>query len=234
MKTILLQITAFLSFLLLAFAILCTHYVAKGECAAIIYYKPINSVDIFLFMAIGVVWAFISVLICKPSRNVIIFLCVIYLTTSIILCVFGNTLLELRTEHWPHEYHPQPLGSNINYTDADLIGCWERSYYKTSTDSVTFLTPIIEFEKDNIFANGDTTFYYIYHLHNDTLTIHRPNNALQEYKVLIMDVNTFTVKLLSHEIFIVGPYEVSDSIILSFRRVENITVPKMSSFSTNL
>lgn len=68
---------AFLSFLLLAFVILCTHYVAQGECAAIIYYKPINSVDIFLFMAIGVLWAFMSVLIGKPNRSVIIFQCVI-------------------------------------------------------------------------------------------------------------------------------------------------------------
>ncbi|MCM1294807.1 MAG: hypothetical protein NC311_04595 [Muribaculaceae bacterium] len=152
MKAILLQIIAFLSFLLLAFVILCTHYVAKGECAAIIYYRPITSVDIFLFIAIGVVWAFISVFIGKPNRIVTIFIWGIYLTITIFLCIFGNDLLELRTEHWPHEYHPQPIGSNTNYkyTYEDLVGYWERSDNMASTDSVTFIAPIIEFDEENI------------------------------------------------------------------------------------
>lgn len=143
--------------------------------------------------------------------------------------IFGNHLLEMLTIHWPHECHPQPIEQIVenNYSDKDLLGCWERTYYEASSDSVTFLSPLIEFMEDNMFANGDTIFYYTYYLHHDTLTIHRPNNALQEYKVLGLTKNDFTVKLFSHEIFIDGPSDISDSVTLHYKRIPDTDVAKM-------
>lgn len=230
------QISIFIIFMIIVDNILSSHYVAIGECASITYYKPLVLCDRLLFIVIGITALFISIKIAKPSKYYIILLSVIYTVLIVSYSIFGNQLLGMIIKDWPHEYRPHSIGSDniAHYTDNDLVGFWERIYCEESSDSVTFLTPAIEFDNDNIFANGDTTYDYTYYVHHDTLTIHRPNNAIQEYKILVVGTNTLIVKLLLHEIFVDGFYEVSDSIIISFRRVDNITVPKKSPFSTNL
>lgn len=226
MKSILLKVMIFLSFILLALFILSTHYVGIGECAAIVYYKPLTITDRCIFIVIALVGMLVSLLICKQKKKGIFILGSIYFVITLGLCVYGNQLLERRTIYWPHEYNPKPINNDdiVIYTDKDLMGCWERVSYKASSDSVTFLSPLIEFMDDNMFANGDTLFYYTYHLHHDTLTIHRPNNTLQEYKVLGLTKNDFTVKLLSHEIFVYQPSDISDSVTLHYKRTADTDV----------
>lgn len=235
-RTGLIQFSVLIFCLIIMHIFLESHYVAVGECAAISYYKPLAHWDRLLFIVIGITALFISIKIAKPSKYYIILLSVIYTVIIVSYSIFGNQLLGMTIKDWPHEYRPHSIGSDniAHYTDNDLVGFWERIYCEESSDSVTFLAPAIEFDNDNIFANGDPTYDYTYYVHHDTLTIHRPNNAIQEYKILVVGTNTLIVKLLLHEIFVDGFYEVSDSIIISFRRVDNITVPKKSPFSTNL
>lgn len=201
-------------------------YVFIGECAAITCYKPLTMWDRIVFVAIGIIGLLITMKLTTPKREVSILLSGLYTALVVAFSIFGNHLLEMPIEHWPHKYYPQPIdkATEINYCDKDLLGCWERTCYEASTDSVTFFSPLIEFMDDNMFDNGDTLFYYTYYLHHDTLTIHRPNNALQKYKVLGLTRDDFTVKLHSHEIFIDGPSDISDSITLHYKRLPNTYV----------
>ncbi len=230
MKRIFGLVIIFISFLLLESYILGRHYVAIGECTEITYYKPLTLWDRIVFVAISVIALIVSIKLTKPKRVGTILLSVIYIVQTVAFSIFGDHLLEMPTKRWTQEYHLQPMESKveINYSDKFLFGCWKRTYYEPSADSVTFLSPLIEFSDDNMFANGDTMFYYTYHLQQDTLTIHRPNNGYQEYKVLRLTRSDFTVKLISDEIFDIGPIGICDSITLSFKRVPITHVAKFS------
>lgn len=228
-KAIMLRICILVLCIVIMFVLLDEKYVWIGECASICYYNPLTMWDRIVFAVIGIVGLLVTIKLTKPKRVGTILLSGLYVVIIIAFSIFGNQLMEMPTEHWPHEYHPQPIAkaAEINYSDKYLVGCWERTYYEASTDSVTFLSPLVEFSDDNMFANGDTLFYYTYHLQHDTLTIHRPNNAMQEYKILRLTSCDFTVKLIYDELFsYFGPSEITDSVTISFKRVPNTYVAK--------
>lgn len=52
-KSIPLIVIILFSFFLMTFLILNTHYVAIGECVAIVYYIPLTAMDKLLFVIIG-------------------------------------------------------------------------------------------------------------------------------------------------------------------------------------
>lgn len=108
-KSITLVVIILISFIFLAFVILTSHYVSIGDCAVVVYYKPLTAIDRLLFVIIGFIGLLTSIKISKPNMLFIILLIGVYLAFTFILCVLGDELLELRTEYWPHEYHPQPL-----------------------------------------------------------------------------------------------------------------------------
>lgn len=89
--------------------ILSYKYISEGDCAAIVYYEPLTIWDRVIFMAIGIVGLLASVKLTKPNRISTILLSGLFLAISLSFCIFGNQLLEMRTEYWPHEYHPQPI-----------------------------------------------------------------------------------------------------------------------------
>lgn len=88
---------------------LCRKYITEGECAAITYYTPLTIWDRIIYVAISLIGLLISIKINKPTKAGLFLLSVIYLAISIIFSLFGNQILEMRTEQWPHEYHVQPL-----------------------------------------------------------------------------------------------------------------------------
>lgn len=106
---ILLLISILILYLIIMEIIISSHYVAIGECASITYYKPLVLCDRLLFIVIGITALFISIKIAKPSKYCIILLSVIYTVFIVSYSIFGNQLLGMITEDWPHEYHPQPL-----------------------------------------------------------------------------------------------------------------------------
>lgn len=121
-KSLTLIIIILFAFSFCAFLILNAHYVAVGECAAIVYYKPLTIWDRIVFVVIGIACIIFSVKAVKPKRASMIVLCGAYIAIISVFSIFGNQLLEMRKEYWPHEYHPQPIDSTQGtiFHDKDL------------------------------------------------------------------------------------------------------------------
>lgn len=86
-----------------------SHYLWFGECAAIAYYKPLTITDRVLLCIVGTISLLVSIKITKPRRLGIIILCGLYFVCTIGLCLYGNDILGMRKEYWPHEYHVQSI-----------------------------------------------------------------------------------------------------------------------------
>lgn len=120
-KTIILASAILLICLALIGILLDKKYATVGDCAEIVYYKPLTMWDRIVFAVIGIIGLSISLKLAKPKRVGTILLSGLYTAIIIAFSIFGNQLLEMRTEHWPHEYHPQPIENKIEKYFSDTI-----------------------------------------------------------------------------------------------------------------
>lgn len=91
--------------------ILSSHYVAFGECAARVYYKPLSVTDYILFPIVGIAFVFISLRYIRTNKAVRYIEVSIYSIIMMFILVFGNEILASRTIDWPETYQVQPIES---------------------------------------------------------------------------------------------------------------------------
>lgn len=88
-----------------------SHYVAFGECAARLYYKPLDVTDYILLLIVGIVLLSISLRYIRTNKAVRYIEVSIYSIIMMFILVFGNEILASRTIDWPETYKVQPLES---------------------------------------------------------------------------------------------------------------------------
>ncbi len=81
-----------------------SHYVALGDCAARVYYKPLDVTDYILFPIVGIACVFISLRYIRTNKAVRYIEVAIYSIIIMFILVFGNEILASRTIDWPETY----------------------------------------------------------------------------------------------------------------------------------
>lgn len=112
MKHILLKLFCLIFFLLAILFILENHYVAIGECAAWVYYYPLDRWDYVVIPLVGFVILSLSLYCIHTSLKMRVIEAFIYVSIIIFTLTCGNNILASRTIDWPevyHVYHVQPL-----------------------------------------------------------------------------------------------------------------------------
>lgn len=98
-------------FIIVSYIIFMSHYVALGECAARVYYKPLDVTDYILFPIVGIACVFISLRYIRTNKAVRYIEVAIYSIIIMFILVFGNEILASRTIDWPETYQVQPIES---------------------------------------------------------------------------------------------------------------------------
>ncbi len=98
-------------FIIVSYIIFMSHYVAFGECAARLYYKPLDVTDYILLLIVGIVLLSISLRYIRTNKAVRYIEVSIYSIIMMFILVFGNEILASRTIDWPETYKVQPLES---------------------------------------------------------------------------------------------------------------------------
>lgn len=107
---LIIKIIIFIIAIFAEYIFICTHYVAAGECASLLYYNPIGLLDCFLIALIALFLYLLSIIIFKsvPGRWKLIE-GIVYLFLVFLLSFLGSRILESRTEDWPEIYNPRPI-----------------------------------------------------------------------------------------------------------------------------
>lgn len=100
-------------YLIALILILESHYVAKGECVARIYYYPLGRCDYLLIPLAGIVMLSISLFSISTSKKFRAIEVFIYAVVISVTLLYGNVLLASKTINWPEEYHPSPVQKNM-------------------------------------------------------------------------------------------------------------------------
>ncbi len=98
-------------FIIVSYIIFISHYVELGECAARVYYKPLDVTDYILLLIVGFVLLSISLRYIQTNKAVRYIEVSIYSIIIIFTIVFGNEILASRTIDWPETYQVQPIES---------------------------------------------------------------------------------------------------------------------------
>lgn len=96
-------------------------YIYEGECVSITYYAPLTIWDRALFISTCIIGLFASVRFTKAQWGSIVLLSVIYILVCMTFCLYGNNILEMNTEYWPHEYHSKPISDTLLFLPSSVI-----------------------------------------------------------------------------------------------------------------
>ncbi len=186
-----------IAYLIILAFILNSHYIESGECALRVYYYPLDRCDYVMIALIGITMLLSSLHYIRTNKYLRWLESSIYCSIIIITIVFGNSIIASRTIDWPDKYHPTSYNMEKRI-ETQLMGMW--TYHAGNGDSDNFLTDTITFVQDNLFYNEDGIFQYTYHIEDNKLFIHRPNQAVKQYKADIVG-DTLKLTLLKEAFF---------------------------------
>lgn len=104
-----LKIFILLSYLTILLFTLEDHYIAIGECAAKIYYYPLDRQDYIMIPLWGIFMLSISLYFNRTSLKMRVVEVLLYSCIITITLICGNDILASRTIDWPDTYKVEKL-----------------------------------------------------------------------------------------------------------------------------